>query len=139
MTVLSNRLEDCCLWLSLEEESRLHDCHCQDVCPLQWQFALHGLGVQAFKGAIERAIRTRKRQDSEVHVLDMGCGTGFLSSCAAKAGADTVLACDLHHPMCDLTRQVALPGRNQNFKLQFLKLLSTLQGKRDSALKKAWH
>ena len=104
----------------------MHDCHLQDACPRQWQSARRGLGVQAFKGAIERAVRTRKRQDSEVHVLDMGCGTGFLSACAAKAGADTVLACDLHTPMCDLTRQVALPGRNPDFKLQFLSLLSTV-------------
>ena len=102
------------------------DCRFQNACAWQRQFAQRGLGVQAFKGAIERAVRTRKRQDREVHVLDMGCGTGFLSCCAAEAGADTVLACDLHTPMCNLTRQVALPPRNHNFKVLVLEFISTV-------------
>lgn len=62
---------------------------------------------QAYKEAIERAVRAQREQrESEVHALDLGCGTGFLSCCAAASGADSVVACDLHLPMCNLTRKV---------------------------------
>lgn len=61
---------------------------------------------QAFRGAVERAVGKIKASGQEAHVLDLGSGTGFLSCCAAAAGADSIIACDLHAPMCDLTRKV---------------------------------
>ena len=44
------------------------------------------LCLQAYQRAIERAVKQRRQQDGEAHVLDMGCGTGILSLLAARAG-----------------------------------------------------
>jgi 2-polyprenyl-3-methyl-5-hydroxy-6-metoxy-1,4-benzoquinol methylase len=52
------------------------------LCPCKRAAAL-----QAYQRAIQRAVRQRREQDGEVHVLDIGCGTGILSLMAARAGA----------------------------------------------------
>lgn len=62
--------------------------------------------VQAYCAAIERAVQAVRAQSGAVHVLDMGCGTGLLSLAAARAGAASVLACDLHQPLCEVARRV---------------------------------
>lgn len=47
-----------------------------------------------------------RQEEGEAHVLDMGCGSGVLAMLAARAGADSVVACDLHEPICDVARKV---------------------------------
>lgn len=37
-------------------------------------------------------------------IMDLGCGTGVLSVIAAKEGAESVLACDIHEPSLEATR-----------------------------------
>ncbi len=42
----------------------------------------------------------------DAHVVDLGTGSGLLALMAATAGADTVVACDLHESLCNVARQV---------------------------------
>lgn len=64
------------------------------------------LTCQAYKRAIERAVAKRRAADGGAHVLDIGCGSGVLSLLAARAGADSVVACDIHSSLCDVARKV---------------------------------
>lgn len=63
--------------------------------------------LEAYNRAIRRAVARCKQADGEAHVLDMGTGTGVLALMAAKAGATSVVACDLHESLCDIARKAA--------------------------------
>ena len=52
-----------------------------------------------------------RAEGHQVHALDMGCGTGLLAALAARAGAASVVACDLHEPLCAIARRVRAPSR----------------------------
>lgn len=62
--------------------------------------------MQAYEKAIKRAVQRLKEEEGEVHALDLGCGAGLFSVMAAKAGATSVVACDMHEPLCIATRKV---------------------------------
>ncbi|KAL4424877.1 hypothetical protein ABPG77_002100 [Micractinium sp. CCAP 211/92] len=62
---------------------------------------------QAYERAIKRAVERARAADGEAHVLDIGCGAGVLSLLAARAGAKSVVACDLHESLCDVARKAA--------------------------------
>lgn len=62
--------------------------------------------LQAYERAIERAVARCKAMDGEAHAIDIGTGSGLLSVLAARAGADSVLACDLHEPLANVARRV---------------------------------
>lgn len=62
--------------------------------------------LQAYEGAIQRAVGRKKREDGEAHVLDIGTGTGLLAVQAARRGASSVVACDLHASMAAVARRV---------------------------------
>ncbi len=64
------------------------------------------LCTQAYEGAIKRAVQRLKEEEGEVHALDLGCGAGLFSAMAAKAGATSVVACDMLEPLCIATRKV---------------------------------
>ena len=63
---------------------------------------------QAYEGAIARAVARKAAEDGEAHVLDLGTGTGLLALMAARAGAKSVVACDLLLPLVAAARQVEL-------------------------------
>ena len=62
--------------------------------------------MQAYEKAIKRAVQRLKEEEGEVHALDLGCGAGLFSVMAANAGATSVVACDMHEPLCIATRKV---------------------------------
>ncbi|BDA48465.1 Protein arginine N-methyltransferase 7 [Coccomyxa sp. Obi] len=74
----------------------------QDLFKL-WKCLLNNV---AYQQAIERAVERVKAAEGEVHALDMGCGTGLFAAMAARAGASSVVACDLHDGMCTTARKV---------------------------------
>ena len=51
-------------------------------------------------------FRQRRSAGEEVHVLDIGTGTGLLSMMAASLGADTVVACEEFRPMAECAERV---------------------------------
>ncbi|KFM29158.1 Protein arginine N-methyltransferase 7 [Auxenochlorella protothecoides] len=60
---------------------------------------------EAYARALRRAAARLAARDGEVHALDAGTGAGALAILAAKVGATSVVAVDLHEPLADLARQ----------------------------------
>ena len=75
------------------------------MCSIQPMRVLHG--VQAYQKAINAAVGKLREEEGEVHALELGCGTGLLSVMAAKAGATSVVACDMHDALCVATRKAS--------------------------------
>lgn len=63
--------------------------------------------MQAYAGAISRAVARKKAEDGEAHVLDVGSGSGLLAVLAAKAGASSVVTCELHEGLAAAARRVS--------------------------------
>jgi SAM-dependent methyltransferase len=61
--------------------------------------------AQAYEAAIARAVQRKAVADGAAHVLDLGTGTGLLALMAARAGAASVVACDLLAPLVAAARQ----------------------------------
>lgn len=72
-----------------------------------WRWILHAV-VQAYQAAIARVVQKKKSSAGSAHVLDLGSGSGVLAVMAAKAGADSVVASDIHGSLCGVARQVRL-------------------------------
>ena len=51
-------------------------------------------------------ISRKKATAGAAHVVDLGTGCGLLAVMAATAGADSVVACDLHEGLTNIARQV---------------------------------
>ena len=71
-------------------------------------FLLMAHGLQAYAAAIARVIKKKKAAAGCAHVIDMGTGAGAFALMAARAGADSVVACDLHETMCNVARKVTM-------------------------------
>lgn len=52
----------------------------------------------------------KRREDGEAHVLDVGTGAGLLAVLAARGGASSVVACDLHAGLAAVARRVCATG-----------------------------
>lgn len=63
--------------------------------------------VQAYRRAIARAVARKKMEDGEAHCLDVGSGSGVLAVLAARAGASSVVACELHESLAAVARRVS--------------------------------
>ena len=62
---------------------------------------------EAYFRAINRAVTRKKDRGEDVHVLDMGAGSGLLSLMAASSGADTVVAAEMHESLAKVARRSA--------------------------------
>lgn len=62
--------------------------------------------AQAYQAAIARVVQKKKAAAGSAHVVDLGTGSGVLAVMAAKAGADSVVACDIQESLCATARQV---------------------------------
>ncbi|KAK3909580.1 Protein arginine N-methyltransferase 7 [Frankliniella fusca] len=56
--------------------------------------------------ALESAIKLMHANGKPAHVLDIGTGTGLLAMMAARAGADTIIACEAFEPVGKCAQQV---------------------------------
>lgn len=61
---------------------------------------------QKYDAALRRTIANMRQAGKEVHVLDIGTGTGILSMMALRAGADTVTACEAFLPMANCAERI---------------------------------
>ena len=73
----------------------------------QFEMMADSSRLQAYSRAIDRAVKQTLEEEGEAHVLDIGTGAGPLAIMAAKAGATSVVACDLHESLCDVARKNA--------------------------------
>jgi len=61
---------------------------------------------QLYRAGLKAAIRAKKEAGEEVHVLDIGTGTGLLSMMAAAEGVDSITACEEFLPMAACAEKV---------------------------------
>ncbi|XP_020717845.1 protein arginine N-methyltransferase 7 isoform X2 [Ceratitis capitata] len=61
---------------------------------------------QKYFAALRSTIARMHSDGREVHVLDIGTGTGILSMMALSAGADTVTACEAFMPMANCAERI---------------------------------
>ncbi|CAD7003501.1 unnamed protein product [Ceratitis capitata] len=62
---------------------------------------------QKYFAALRSTIARMHSDGREVHVLDIGTGTGILSMMALSAGADTVTACEAFMPMANCAERIS--------------------------------
>ncbi|KAH8402142.1 hypothetical protein KR009_010012 [Drosophila setifemur] len=61
---------------------------------------------QKYFAALRKTIGEMRAAGKEVHVLDIGTGTGILSMMALEAGADSVTACEAFLPMANCAEKI---------------------------------
>ncbi|XP_030374210.1 protein arginine N-methyltransferase 7 [Scaptodrosophila lebanonensis] len=61
---------------------------------------------EKYFSALKKTIAKMHKAGREVHVLDIGTGTGILSMMALQAGANTVTACEAFLPMANCAERI---------------------------------
>ncbi|XP_020808100.1 protein arginine N-methyltransferase 7 [Drosophila serrata] len=79
---------------------------------------------QKYYAALKKTIAEMRSSGREVHVLDIGTGTGILSMMALKAGADTVTACEAFLPMANCAAKI-LAANGAGDKVRLIRKRST--------------
>ena len=118
LAIVPTRCSEC----SLHAVTHLPDCvlPCFSMCRAACRAMLRGAHIpqpqasaqivchvaQAYQAAIARVVQKKKASAGSAHVVDLGTGCGVLAVMAAKAGADSVVACDIHESLCASARQV---------------------------------
>lgn len=80
----------------------------------QYEMVRDDSRIQAYQRSLKRAIAKMHEEKEQAHVLDIGTGTGILAIAAAKAGATSVVACDLQNSLCDIARKNAAANGYSN-------------------------
>jgi len=91
----------------------------QEVARAAFADMLHDSERNAlYRAGLQAAIRAKRQAGEEVHVLDIGTGTGLLAMMAASEGADSVTACEEFPPMAECaSRVIADNGLTDKIKL----------------------
>ncbi|KAH8253267.1 hypothetical protein KR032_004540 [Drosophila birchii] len=79
---------------------------------------------QKYFAALRKTIGEMRSAGREVHVLDIGTGTGILSMMALEAGADTVTACEAFLPMANCAAKI-LAANGAGDKVRLIRKRST--------------
>ncbi|XP_023162762.2 protein arginine N-methyltransferase 7 isoform X2 [Drosophila hydei] len=72
---------------------------------------------QKYDAALRKTIADMRRAGKQVHVLDIGTGTGILAMMALRAGADTVTACEAFMPMANCAARILAANDAGNVRL----------------------
>ena len=92
----------------MEHWSDEYDCE-QEIAQSAYADMLHDFDRnRRYHEAIRHVIAGLKAEGREVHVLDIGCGTGLLSMMAACAGADSVVACEAFGPVANCAQRIII-------------------------------
>ncbi|GLC34375.1 hypothetical protein PLESTM_000188400 [Pleodorina starrii] len=75
--------------------------------PAMWAGLADTARLAAYRRAIERAVRRLRAAGRPVVALDVGCGGGALALAAAAAGADSVVAAEVHPGLVAAARRCA--------------------------------
>ena len=67
---------------------------------------------QAYRSAIQTAIKKIHSRGDTVCMLDIGTGTGLLALYAAEAGADVIVACESNKTMANIAKGVIKDNEN---------------------------
>ncbi|XP_034477590.1 protein arginine N-methyltransferase 7 isoform X1 [Drosophila innubila] len=78
---------------------------------------------QKYDAALRKTIAGMRQAGREVHVLDIGTGTGILAMMALRAGADTVTACEAFMPMANCAERIL--AANEATKVRLIRKRST--------------
>lgn len=80
---------------------------------------------KAYFDGLRKAIRKFREQGcQEIHVLDIGTGSGLLSMMAVRLGANSVTACEAFRPMADTAERI-FRANNMQDKIKLIKRRST--------------
>jgi len=79
---------------------------------------------QKYFAALKKTIGEMRAAGREVHVLDIGTGTGILSMMALAAGADSVTACEAFLPMANCAEKI-LAANGAGDKVRLIRKRST--------------
>ncbi|KAI9581497.1 protein arginine N-methyltransferase 7 [Glossina fuscipes] len=79
---------------------------------------------QKYFVVIKKMVASMRAEGQEVHVLDIGTGTGILAMMAWHAGADTVTACEAFIPMANCAEKI-LKANNFGDRIKLIKKRST--------------
>ncbi|KAH8348462.1 hypothetical protein KR084_007655 [Drosophila pseudotakahashii] len=79
---------------------------------------------QKYFAALKKTIGGMRAAGREVHVLDIGTGTGILSMMALAAGADSVIACEAFLPMANCAEKI-LAANGVGDKVRLIRKRST--------------
>ncbi|XP_017111566.1 protein arginine N-methyltransferase 7 [Drosophila elegans] len=79
---------------------------------------------QKYFAALKKTIGGMRAAGREVHVLDIGTGTGILSMMALEAGADSVTACEAFLPMANCAEKI-LAANGVGDKVRLIRKRST--------------
>lgn len=108
-------------WASQEDSYDYH----QEVANAGFGDMLHDTERnQKYYRALKKTIEKMHKQGKEVHVLDIGTGTGILSMMAVASGADSVTACEAFIPMANCAEKI-LEANKVNNKVKLIKKRST--------------
>lgn len=73
---------------------------------------------------IKKAIEKLRARNQEVHVLDIGTGSGLLSMMAIRLGADSATACEAFRPMADTAERI-FEANGMQYRVNLIKRRST--------------
>ncbi|KAJ1529336.1 hypothetical protein ONE63_006126 [Megalurothrips usitatus] len=106
MSVFSNKVNPITGKMEWEMHDDEYDFH-QEIARSSYADMLHDTERnEKYQVALESAIKTMHENGKPAHVLDIGTGTGLLAMMAARAGADSVVACEAFEPVGRCAQQI---------------------------------
>uniref|UniRef100_A0A0K2T510 Protein arginine N-methyltransferase n=1 Tax=Lepeophtheirus salmonis TaxID=72036 RepID=A0A0K2T510_LEPSM len=93
--------------------------YCREVARSAYADMLHDYERnRLYYVGLRAAIKQKREEGEEVHVLDIGTGTGLLSMMAAEIGADSITAVEEFNPIANVAQDViASNGFSDKIKL----------------------
>ncbi|XP_034251100.1 protein arginine N-methyltransferase 7-like [Thrips palmi] len=106
MSVFSNKVNPITGKTEWEMHDDEYDFH-QEIARSSYADMLHDTERnEMYQVALESAIKLMHQNGKPAHVLDIGTGTGLLAMMAARAGADSIIACEAFEPVGKCAKEI---------------------------------